>query len=53
MNNATETLNSVNIAIFKYKSHPSVLAVKNALGATTPLCSAKFLCLILRRNKYF
>ena len=36
MNNANEVLDPVDKAIFKYKNHPSILTIKNALVATTP-----------------
>ena len=35
-NDANKVLDPVDKAIFKYKNHPSILKVKNALGATTP-----------------
>ena len=49
-NNANEILNPVDKAVFKYKNHPSILTIKNSLGATTPFLLKKFLCLILSRN---
>ena len=36
-NNANEMLNPEDKAIFKYKNHPIILKIKNALGVTTPL----------------
>ena len=32
-NNANDVLDK---AVFKYENHPSILAIKNSLGATTP-----------------
>ena len=34
-NNANEVLDPVDKAVFKYKNHPSILTIKNSLGATT------------------
>ena len=34
-NNANEVLDPVDEAVFKYKNHPSILTIKNLLGATT------------------
>ena len=34
-NNANEVLDPVDKAVFKYKNHPSILTIKNLLGATT------------------
>ena len=35
-NNANEVLDPVDKAVFKYKNHPSILAIKNSLVVTTP-----------------
>ena len=35
-NNANEVLDPVDNAVFKYNNNPSILTIKNSLGATTP-----------------
>ena len=36
-NKASEVLDPVDQAVFKYKNHPSILTIKNSLDATTPV----------------
>ena len=35
-NNANKVLDAVDKAVFKYKNHPGILAIKNSLRVTTP-----------------
>ena len=50
LDHTTATFNPVARAIFKYRNHPSIVAIKNTLGPTVKVFSAKLLCLILSRN---